>query len=155
MPKRETIPVKLPVTFLAKMGFRSRQRYVVVYWEPEISATVCYDGVAYRKATDQCEFVRRDVVGRTWPLCWKSITSRWGGLRKRESPTGWSSTSKPMKPCLCLLTRRIKGYHPSGRSLSRSSSDCHLLTSDGVVHKTPVWEDMVRIDVQPHDGERR
>jgi hypothetical protein len=79
MPKRKTIPVTLPATFLAKLEFRSRQRFVVVFWEGEISAIVAYDGVAYKKAADQCEFVR---------LCCREDVAAL--LQKHRAKVGWS-----------------------------------------------------------------
>ena len=80
MPKRKTIPVKLPPKFLAKLGFLSRQRFVVVFWEPEIASVVCYDGVKYQKAKDQREFVH---------LCvWTDVTPL---LQKHRVKVGWSA----------------------------------------------------------------
>jgi hypothetical protein len=79
MPKRRTIPVTLPPNFVTKLGFRSRQRFIVVFWEPEISAIVCYDGVKYQRAKDQCAYValccREDVA----PL-----------LEKHRARVGWA-----------------------------------------------------------------
>jgi len=79
MPRRKTISITLPANFLAKLGFRSRQRHVVIFWEPEISATVCYDGVKYQRAADQCEFVRLCCREDVAPL-----------LEKHHVKPGWS-----------------------------------------------------------------
>ncbi|MGA2622017.1 MAG: hypothetical protein ABSF26_30870 [Thermoguttaceae bacterium] len=82
MPKRKTISVKLPANFLAKMGFMSRQRFVVVFWEGEINATVCYDGVKYQRAKGSCVFVglccREDVAAL---------------LEKHHVRVGWAATT--------------------------------------------------------------
>ena len=83
MKKRKTIPVTLPPNFVTKLRFHSRQRYVVVFWEAEIQATVCYDGVKYRKANDQCVFVRLCCRTDVAPL-----------LQKHHVKAGWSSRTK-------------------------------------------------------------
>jgi hypothetical protein len=80
MPKRKTIPVTLPASFLAKLAFGSRQRYVAVFWEGEIGSVVCYDGVVYKKAADQCEFVRLCCREDVAPL-----------LQTHRVKVGWSA----------------------------------------------------------------
>jgi hypothetical protein len=80
MPRRKTILVTFPATFLAKLGFRSRQRHVVVYWEGELSSVVCYDGVAYKNAADQRVFAA---------LCCRDDVAAL--LLKHRVRLGWSS----------------------------------------------------------------
>ena len=80
MGKRRSIQVTVPTNFLAKLGFRSRQRFVVVFWEGEIGEIMCYDGVAFKKAADQCEFVR---------LCCREDVALL--LQKHRVKVGWSA----------------------------------------------------------------
>ena len=83
MPKRKTIPVKLPTIFLTKLGFTSRQRFIVVFWEGEITSVVCYDGVKYQRAKDRCAFVA---------LCCREDVAPF--LEKHHVKVGWSARTK-------------------------------------------------------------
>jgi hypothetical protein len=65
---------------LRKLGFWSPQRLVVVFWENEIGAIMCYDGVIYKKAQDQCAFVS---------LCCRDEVASL--LKKHRVKVGWSS----------------------------------------------------------------